>query len=274
MQALEPVLSLLAIAVYLLTGALLWRRMLADVPTQRGPRILLPGTLGVLLHGGLLYGHLLAQGLNLGFTNAVSLIAWVVAVLFLLASLKRPVHMLGIVIMPIAAFTVLMEWLWPSQPISLPPASVALFAHIIVSLLAYGLLSIAVVQSLLLSVQERRLHGKHKQTNRFLGALPPLETMETLMFQMIGVGFFLLTLTLISGLFFSEVVFGKPLKFTHHIVLSLFAWIAFAVLLLGRWRFGWRGRSAIRWTLGAFSLLVLGYFGTKFVLEILLSRAG
>ena len=93
------------------------------------------------------------------------------------------------------------------------------------------------------------------------------------MFQMIGVGFFLLTLTLISGLFFSEAVFGQPLKFTHHIVLSLFAWVAFAVLLAGRWRFGWRGRNAIRWTLGAFTLLVLAYFGTKFVLEVLLTRS-
>jgi ABC-type uncharacterized transport system permease subunit len=271
MQPLDPVLSLLAIAVYLLTGGLLWRRLLIDAPTEWGVVILLPGTLGVLLHGGLLYGHLLAQGLNLGFTNAVSLIAWVVAVLFLLASLKRPVHMLGIIIMPVAALTVLVEWLWPSQPISLPPASVPLFAHIIISLLAYGLLSIAVVQSLLLLVQERRLHDK--QANRFLRALPPLETMETLMFQMVGVGFFLLTLTLISGIFFSEAVFGKPLKFTHHIVLSLFAWLAFALLLLGRWRFGWRGRNAIRWTLAAFSLLVLAYFGSKFVLEILLTRA-
>lgn len=270
MQALDPVLSLLATVVYLLIGGLLWRRLLTDAPTEPGAAILLPGSLAVLLHGGLLYGHLLAQGLNLGFTNAVSLIAWVVAVLFLLASLKRPVHMLGTIILPVAAVTVLIEWLWPSEPISLPPASVALFTHIVISLLAYGLLSIAVVQSLLLSVQERRLHGK--QTNRFLRALPPLETMETLMFQMIGVGFFLLTLTLVSGIFFSEVVFGKPLKFTHHIVLSLFAWVAFAVLLFGRWRFGWRGRNAIRWTLGAFSLLVLAYFGTKFVLEILLTR--
>ena len=102
--------------------------------------------------------------------------------------------------------------------------------------------------------------------------LPPMQTMEQLMFQLIALGFFLLTLTLISGIFFSEALFGKPLVFTHHIVLSLFAWLAFAILLIGRWRFGWRGRNAIRWTLGAFGLLVLAYFGSKFVLEILLHR--
>jgi ABC-type uncharacterized transport system permease subunit len=122
----------------------------------------------------------------------------------------------------------------------------------------------------MLSIQERQL--RHKQPGGFMRTLPPMQTMEQLMFQLITLGFALLTLTVISGIFFSEAVFGKPLMFTHHIVLSIFAWLAFAILLVGRWRFGWRGRNAIRWTVSGFTLLALAYFGSKFVLEILLGR--
>ena len=91
------------------------------------------------------------------------------------------------------------------------------------------------------------------------------------MFQLITVGFLLLTLTLVSGLFFADEVFGRPLVLNHKTVLSIVAWVIFAVLLLGRWRFGWRGRKAINWTLGGFAVLLLAYFGTKFILEFVVS---
>jgi ABC-type uncharacterized transport system permease subunit len=143
-------------------------------------------------------------------------------------------------------------------------------AHIIVSLLAYGLLSVAVAQSLMHAVQERALR-QHEQTT-WMRALPPLESMERLMFGMIWTGFALLTITLAGGLFFSEQVFGKPLRLTHHNVLSIIAWLVFALLLTGRAFFGWRGRVAMRLALGGFTALALAYFGVKFVLELVLGR--
>jgi len=143
---------------------------------------------------------------------------------------------------------------------------------VIVSLLAYSLLGVALFQAVVLGVQERALH--RRQAGGFLKNLPPLETMERLLFRMLGIGFILLTLTLVSGLFFSEQTFGRPLRFNHHIVLSIVAWMVFAVLLVGHWRFGWRGRTATRLTVAGFLLLVLGYFGTKFVLEVILRRPG
>jgi len=268
----NPIVYLLAVGLYAGVGMLFWgslRRGGTRGAARLGLFTLAFGAL--LLHAALLYNGLIQpQGLNLGLTQAVSLVAWAVAALFLAAVLGRPIESLGMIIMPLAGLMLAVEWLWPGQQriaiMNTPIESV----HIVVSLLAYSLLSIAVLQSLMLMLQEHYLRAHH--AGGFMRALPPLETMETLMFQMIAVGFGLLTLTVISGVFFSEAVFGKPLRLTHHVVLSLIAWAVFAALLIGRWRFGWRGRHAMRWTLVGFTLLALAYFGSKFVLEVILGR--
>jgi ABC-type uncharacterized transport system permease subunit len=268
----NPALNFLALALYVSTGALLWRRLTHARAAHGGERLgtLSLGVGAVVLHAAILYPSLqTTAGVNLALTSAFSLVAWVVAVLYLLVSLYRPVDNLGIVIMPLAGVTVLLVWLWPAQEI-LALSSRLQAAHIIVSILAYSLLCLAAVQSLLVLIQERHLRTKHP--GGFIRALPPMETMENMMFQMLGLGFVLLTLTVISGVFFSEAVFGRPFRFTHHMVLALLAWVVYAILLIGRWRFGWRGRTAIHWTLGGFALLVLAYFGSKFVLEVLLQR--
>jgi ABC-type uncharacterized transport system permease subunit len=224
----------------------------------------------VTLHAIVLYaGPQSAGGINLSFTGAIALVAWLVASLYLLVSLWRPIDNLGVLIMPLAALTVLVDWLRPlATPVVLTSRLQAL--HILVALVAYSLLCLAAVQSVMLLVQDRKL--KQKLPGGFLRALPPMQTMEQIMFQMIALGFALLTATLVSGVIFSEQLFGAPLRLTHHVVLAALAWIVYGVLLIGRWRFGWRGRTAVRWTLGGFALLVLGYFGSKFVLEIILQR--
>ena len=93
------------------------------------------------------------------------------------------------------------------------------------------------------------------------------------MFRLLGVGFVLLTFTLVSGILFSEQIFGKAVPLTHKNVFSVAGWLAFAVLLFGRWRYGWRGRTALRWTLVGFFMLLLAYVGSRFVLEVILHRA-
>ncbi len=267
-------MNLLAAVLYLCVGALLWlglgRPESARGPARLGIYALAVGA--VAAHAAVLYTGMLHEGgLNVGLANAISLIAWAIAVLFLIASITRPIESLGILIMPVAAATVLIDWLTPRGHLLIVTVTPLQSVHIVISLIAYSLLSIAVVQSLMLACVESHLRHR-RQPSRFLRALPPLETMENLMFQMITLGFILLTLTVISGVFFSEQLFNKPLEFTDHIVLSIIAWVVFAVLLAGRWRFGWRGRTAIRWTLGGFTLLAFAYFGSKFALEILLRR--
>ncbi|MBI3546223.1 MAG: cytochrome c biogenesis protein CcsA [Gammaproteobacteria bacterium] len=266
-------MNLLALALYLSVGGLLLLHLARGKVVAGISKIgiLALGLGAVMLHAGLLYtGLWQAHGLNLALTPAFSLVAWVVAILYLTVSLSRPVDNLGILIMPVAGLMLLLEWLWPGR-MTLPLTSGLQAVHIVISILAYSLLSLATVQSLMLLIQERHLHSKH--AGGFIRALPPMQTMESLMFQMLGFGFALLTLTLISGGFFSEALFGQPLKFTHHMILAIMAWIVYAILLLGRWQLGWRGHTAVRWTLGGFVLLVLAYFGSKFVLEIILGRA-
>lgn len=265
-------LNFLALTLYLAAGILIAQRLISGRPATYGAKL---GTLSLafgaaILHAAVLYSGLqLDAGLNLALTAAFSLVAWIVAVLFIAVSLFRPLDSLGILVMPYAGLTVLATWWWPTQhPIALSSQWQA--AHIIVSLLAYSLLTLAAVQSLMLLAQEREL--KHRHPGGFIRALPPMETTETLMFRMLDLGFVLLTLTVVSGAVFAEAVFGKPFRFTHHTVLALCAWAVYGVLLLGRWRYGWRGRAAIRWTLGGFVLLLLAYFGSKFVLEVVLGR--
>ena len=117
---------------------------------------------------------------------------------------------------------------------------------------------------------EKRLQAGH--AHPLDDALPPLLTLERFLFRLIGVAFILLTLTVASGTLFSEELFHQPFKFTYKVVFSLMAWVVFGGLLLGRQRYGWRGRVALRWILVGSAMLLIAYVGSKFVLEVLLGR--
>lgn len=268
----NPLLNFFVVVFYLAVAVLIGYRLARGETVSGALRAALLGIglAAVAMHAVILYGGPQpSAGINLSLTGAVALVAWVVACLYLLVSLWRPIDNLGVIIMPLAAVTVLIEWLAPAQlPVALTSRAQAV--HIVVALVAYSLLCLAAVQSVMLLVQDKKLRQKH--AGGFIRALPSMQTMEEVMFQMIALGFVLLTVTLVSGVIFSEQVFGAAFKFTHHVVLAVLGWVVYALLLLGRWRFGWRGRTAVRWTLGGFTLLVLGYFGSKFVLEVVLGR--
>jgi len=145
--------------------------------------------------------------------------------------------------------------------------ALALRAHLVVSFLAYGLLAVAALHAVLMTMLEKQLHRGSLQN----GA-PPLLTLEAMLFRTIGVGFALLTLALFSGVFFSEELFGTALQFSHKTVFAILSWLVFGGLLLGRHFRGWRGRTALIWTITGFTLLLLAYLGTQFVLEVVLRR--
>ena len=227
------------------------------------------GFAALLLHAIMLYSELFtAGGLNLSFFNAVSLAAWTVAGLLLVSSLSKPVENLAILALPVAAITVLLDLRYPGNHLLGQSAGWALRVHVLTSMLAYSLLTLASAQALLLAIQDNHLRRHHP--GGFIRALPPLQTMEALLFEMISIGFLLLSVALITGFVYLEDMFAQHL--VHKTVLSIVAWIAFATLLWGRYRFGWRGRTAIRWTLVGFAVLMLAYFGSKAVIELILKR--
>ena len=140
--------------------------------------------------------------------------------------------------------------------------------HIGVALVAYALFVVAAMQAVVLTGLEQRLRQRLPATPN--ADTPPLLTLERFLFRLVGLGFVLLTLTLGSGFLFSESIFGKPMMYTNKNLFSVLGWATFAILLFGRWRYGWRGRRALKWILAGTLLLVLGYLGSKFVTEIVM----
>lgn len=265
-------LALLAITLYLLTSAALTLRLAHAETGQTINRriVLLLGFGAVTLHALSLYPRLVTDGgLNLGFFNAASLTGLITASLLLLASIRQPVENLGIPLLPVAAATMALALWVPNQRAVIAGDSWQLDLHILFSVLAYSMLALAAVQSVLLAIQDS--HLRNRQPGGFIRALPPLQVMERLLFQMIGTGYALLSAALLTGVLFLEDIFAQHL--VHKTILSLAGWVIFGILLWGRWRFGWRGRKAIGWTLSGFALLILAYFGSKLVLELILNRA-
>jgi ABC-type uncharacterized transport system permease subunit len=211
-----------------------------------------------------------APGLTLGLGNAISTILWLTVLIYWFGNFFYKLEGLQALVMPVAAVAALLPALLP-LPQPLPNTEHAVFKfHLLIAMLAYSLFTIGSLHVLLMALLERRLHdGVLSQT---LQQLPPLLAMEALLFRIIWAGFVLLTLTLASGVVFSEELFGRAARFNHKTVFGVLSWLIFAALLAGRHIYGWRGRVAVRWTLAGFLTLVLAYIGSKFVLEVILGR--
>jgi ABC-type uncharacterized transport system permease subunit len=250
-----------AALLYLYAG---WRASRPQAPAD-----LWLAPVALLLHLIVLASQLFAQhAMTIGLHEALSLFAWQSALLLWLFCLREPLRVLGIVLYPLAALAALWATFLPSpvQPVPIHDWKIEL--HVVLSLLSAGLLTLAAAQAIALALQDRLLH-RH-QRFELSQSLPPLQTMERMLFQLIALGFFLLSLTLISALPFVHDLVAQHLA--HKTILSVVAWVLFAVLLWGRRYHGWRGRVAIRWALSGYALLLLAYFGSKWVLEEVLHR--
>jgi ABC-type uncharacterized transport system permease subunit len=226
----------------------------------------------LVLHGMLAYrGILVPGGLDLGVANAVSLIVWLTVLIYWLAGLAFPglASILGLMA-PVAFVAVLLQGLVPSHHIVTYAGRSLFTLHFAIAIAAYSLFIVATVHAVVMLAEEKWLHRGVMPP--FLRSLPPLLEMEALLFRILLAAFVLLTLTLVSGIFFSEQLFGKPLTFTHKSVFSVLGWLTIGALLWGRWRYGWRGRVALRWIIAGSVFVFLAYLGSKFVLEVLLGR--
>ena len=260
------ILGIISICAYLTSTALL----IKDAFKNSSKKVsIVPAWLAVFLHFSYTFTIFLQQAnLNFSLFNTASIISSLVAFLLLLASLNNPVEKLGLVVFPLAIIALLSTLLFPDKILIIQINNWQMSTHILSSIIAFSLLTIAALQALLLAIQEQQL--RNHPPRKFIQTLPPLQTMESLLFQMIAAGLFCLTVSLVSGFVFIEDLFAQHLA--HKTILAIVAWVTFSSLLIGRIRYGWRGQTAVKWTLAGFSLLLLAYFGSKLALELILQR--
>lgn len=265
MQALP--FALLAMVLYL--GAASWQALtLARRVPQRSTLVRGVGLVALVCHGLVITAVMReADGLWLGLSASATIISAVIVAVLLGGSLVKPILSAAVALFPLAAASLLLAVGLPApgRDSGLTPG---IAIHVISSALAFALLAIASVQAVLLGLQNQAL--RHHHIRGIVQALPPLTTMERVLFELIWAGMALLTVSIASGLLFLDNLFAQHLA--HKTVLSLAAWIIFSILLAGHHFLGWRGLRAVRWTLGGCVLLLLAYFGSKFVLEIIFQR--
>ncbi len=264
-------------ACWLALSGLAWRASrpaAAGAPAARGEvrveSFLVP--VALVLHAMLLYRRVFVpDGLDLGVANAVSLLVWLTVLIYWLAGLAFDglSSILGMV-SPLALASVLLQAAIPTRHIVQYAGDPLFTLHFAIAMLAYSLFIVATVHALVMLAEEKWLH--RGTLPPFLRSLPPLLEMEALLFRILLAAFVLLTLTVVSGLFFSDQLFGKPLTVTHKTVFGIISWFIFAGLLAGHYFRGWRGRVAVRWTLAGFTMLLFAYVGSKVVLELILKR--
>lgn len=260
-----------AVAFYALALAALLAALRGRLATQRAePLALGLAAVAAPSHGIHLWlGLWTPVGIDLSLFNAASLLGWLMAVMLIIAAVRQPLHSLGLIVYPFAALTLMLAEALGVPTASMVPVGEPVDVHVIASVIAYAILGLASAQALLLAWQESAL--RRRRAGPIVGFLPPLQGMESLLFQLVASGFVMLSVALVSGWLFVDNLFAQDL--VHKTVISVTGWLVFAGLLIGRSAAGWRGRTAIRWTLWGFALLAVAYFGSKIVLELILSRA-
>ncbi|MGE5639957.1 MAG: inner membrane protein YpjD [Clostridia bacterium] len=222
------------------------------------------------LHAWLLYAGIFSRELKFGFAQALSVMSFLSVALLWIESLFYRLDGMEPLVLPFAAVSLPLPALFPGLASSAVYSQALGFKlHLALAMVAYGLFVIALLHAMLMTLAERQLHLK---AGFAVMNLPPLLTLEKLLFRVIGAAFIFLTLTLATGIAFSEEIFGRALRSDHKTVFAVLSWLTFGLLLAGRALYGWRGRVALRWTLTGFVLLVLAYVGSRFVLEVVLQR--
>ena len=266
----------LAALLYGWLGFHFWHTRWRDVPNQSVARPM--QTWERLAIAGALVPHAVGlcadlfspDGMRFSFSLALSLMMWLAVLIYWLESFLARMEGMQPLILPVAALCAILPVLFPGAHIVAHAEATGFKLHFLAAMLAYSLLTLSALHAVFMGFTESALH--RRLLMRSLTSLPPLLTMEKLLFRMLTIGFVLLSLTVGSGVFFSEELFAKPFVLDHKTLFALISWCIFAVLLIGRHAWGWRGRRALRWTLAGFGVLLLAYVGSRFVAEVILGR--
>lgn len=249
-----------------------WRetdRPLVTLPMQPWERGAIFAALAIQGFG--LYRDLFgAGGMRFSFSCALSLMLWLAVLIYWLESLRSRMDGLQPMVLPLAALSAAAPAFFPQLRVIAHAGAWGFQLHFLTAMLAYSLFTLSALHAVFMGFAERKLH--RRALTKSLSSLPPLLTMEALLFRMIAIAFGLLTVALLSGVLFSEAIFGKAMVLDHKTLFAFASWGIFAALLVGRRVYGWRGRVALRWTLAGFMVLLLAYIGSRFVAEVLLGR--
>ncbi len=263
--------------LYLLMTVITWRTLQGDESPHRAfwRRLFVPviatGHIYLLAHAVIGTGEF-----RFGFAHALSATLLLAVLIIWVEGFFVRMRGLDMLVFPAAAVCAVLPALFHGAAVSAAADKFALRVHLLIAICAYSFFTIAALHALLMASIDRQLHAAlgapDRTTSRWLAQMPPLLAMERMLFRLIGSGFVLLTLTVVTGVFFSEELFGRALRADHKTVFAIASWFVFAGLLAGRFVFGWRGRKALRWTLAGFLMLMLAYVGSRFVLEVILQR--
>ena len=214
---------------------------------------------------------LLMGPVRFGFAPALSVTAWLVVTAYMIETQFFPKFKARWAVGSLGAITVVLAWVFPGTPLN-TMASAWLPLHFALGLSAYGMFAAAVVHAWMMTRTEHDIRLAHEGSSGL-----PLLTLERLTFRFVAAGFVLLSATLVAGALFGEVLYGQShteWRWDHKRVFAVLSWLTFATLLVGRSQWGWRGRRAVRVLYIGAGLLLLSYAGSRFVLEVLLGRAG
>ncbi len=233
-----------------------------------GHRVLALGLVALLAHAIVAWNSAFGgDAINFGFYKVSALIFLVINIAWIVSLASRPLQNLLLVLFPLSAISVLVSTYAPDTDIQASAPDGGLMLHIGSSILAYAVISLAAAQAALVALQDHQL--RHRHTRGIVRVLPPLQLMETMLFELLWIGVILLGISIATGMLFLEDIFAQHL--VHKTTLSIIAWLLFSVLLWGHYHLGWRSQTAVRMTLIGFALLMLAFFGSKLVLELILA---
>jgi ABC-type uncharacterized transport system permease subunit len=261
---LAPLCALLYLAA---TGWQLLHLSRRHQQINRG--VLTLGLLALLSHALIVWKiAFTSAGVELGFFKIPVLLFLVINLACITSLTRRPLQNLLIVLFPLSGLAVVVSAFAPDTTPPQSHLSGGMILHIGSSILAFAVLTLAAIQAAVLALQDRQLKQRH--TRGIVQILPPLQLMESMLFELLWIGLVLLTIAIVSGAVFVDNLFAQHL--VHKTVLTIAAWLLFATLLWGHYQLGWRSKTAVRLTLGGFALLMLAFFGSKLVLELILQR--
>lgn len=264
---------LIAIALIIVYGGMMgyvwgfWRHRPAERYPQKTELAILACAL--VFHAYWVWSPLLRHGMTvMGFSHALNLIVWLMLTLYCVGGFFYSLRGLQILLYPLAVLALALAAVFPSYGLAGSPAGAALAIHAGSSLLAYSLFGVSALIAALLIRVEGDLRRRRRMSN-LVKFMPPLLSVEVVMFDAIWAGFALLTLSIVTGFLQRGAQWGGAAALSHKNVFAVLSWLIYASLLWFRVRHSWRGERAAWWVVIGFTSLLLAYLGSRIVLAFI-----